>query len=398
MLKELYLTGYIDFAYLFACFLSVVLFLVLATRSKGARRLLALLFLLISLAATTHFYSNRTTPLKAHLRDHLSDSAVIETKKIVVSGYHPINPSIVPYEEGYLLSFRTKIIPLSFSNIKRNLKAGKVLKGRNGQMWVVKLNSKMEAVSKPTALKLNSYSDDLFNTAEDGRLIQLADETFIFYNDYRQAPNALDKQTTYQHAMYVAKLTSDKGEIKVVSKPILLNYNKMSLTEKNWTPFVYEGSFYLIPSSSPHAILKLDLETGNCAEVAVEPNCFSWKWGTIRGGTPALLMDGSFLTFFHSMQLVEVPGVKIKRRNYAMGAYLFENGPPFTITKMSPSPLSSLDDYGIENRRKVVFPGGLVISDNQIHVVWGKNDKSSYVTTFDKEKLFESMVSCSQNR
>jgi predicted GH43/DUF377 family glycosyl hydrolase len=121
-----------------------------------------------------------------------------------------------------------------------------------------------------------------------------------------------------------------------------------------------------------------------------------WKWGEIRGGAPAAAVDEGLLTFFHSSQ--ELPatsffGIKTGR-NYAMGAYIFEKTYPFTIRKITPTPLGHVEDYVLNNRRKVVFPSGMVIDEEVIHVAWGKNDTNICISTFDKDRLISGMVPC----
>ncbi len=163
--------------------------------------------------------------------------------------------------------------------------------------------------------------------------------------------------------------------------------------EKNWIPFTSHGAFYLIYSTEPHRILQLNLETGVCQEFAASETSFSWPWGEIRGGTPAFPIQGVLLTFFHSSQ--ELPaqslfGEKVGR-NYVMGAYLFEDKAPFAVQKITPFPIGSLQDYLHSNRRKVIFPAGMAIEGNAIHVVWGKNDTGIYLSTFDKDKFLSTM-------
>jgi hypothetical protein len=47
---------------------------------------------------------------------------------------------------------------------------------------------------------------------------------------------------------------------------------------------------------------------------------YKWKWGEMRGGTPALLVGDKYLSFFHSSG-------RLWHRHvitYVMGAYLFD--------------------------------------------------------------------------
>lgn len=48
---------------------------------------------------------------------------------------------------------------------------------------------------------------------------------------------------------------------------------------------------------------------------------YEWKWGEMRGGTPALKFGDKYLAFFHSSGKLSHPSVL----TYVMGAYMFES-------------------------------------------------------------------------
>lgn len=355
---------------------------------KGAKWLCLVGLIVAMIGLNKHYHFYRTTPLPIELRNSLDSSALIATKILSIPG-HPdaSNPSIVPCEGGYLLSFRTPFYSRQeFKELRKKFKIQ-----RNSAIGLARFNHSLELIEKPYVLDIKSYSDKPSNAAEDGRLIRFGSKYLLLFNDHIFS----GADSTYN--MYVVELERVGDLFQIQEKAVRLRYEKMmSTTEKNWTPFVYQDKLHLIYSGSPHLILEADLETGICKEVAISTNCFSWKWGSIRGGSPALLVDGAYLTFFHSMRWQKVLGFLQKVRGaYVMGAYLFEGDPPFSVKKMSPSPIGSLVDYTLLNRRKVVFPGGIALSGNQIYVVWGKNDRSIAISIFDKEKLLNSLRSCS---
>lgn len=43
-----------------------------------------------------------------------------------------------------------------------------------------------------------------------------------------------------------------------------------------------------------------DLEIGLCTSFVKSEMKYQWKWGVLRGGTRAELVDGEYLAFFHS--------------------------------------------------------------------------------------------------
>ncbi len=305
----------------------------------------------------------------------LSNSAILDTRQINIPGYpNAYNPSIIPYQEGYLLSFRfISKYPVKLKNPFRT---------DTSFIGVVKLDKNFN-VSEESVQLLNiaSYAPKFSLTAEDGRLFNVGNQIFLFFNDLPLL------ETKGKTAMYFGEIIEERGIFVLKERAKLLSYFHAAPVEKNWSPFVSGDKLYLIYSDRPRVILEVDLNTGYCQEVA--RSNFNWNWtlGEIRGGTPAYLVGDQFLTFFHSSFRDEVA----KRRAYVMGAYLFDQEPPFHIRAMTPAPLGNQTDYTEANRSKVVFPGGLVIEEEKIFVTWGKDDKKIFLTTFNREKLLHSM-------
>ena len=84
-----------------------------------------------------------------------------------------------------------------------------------------------------------------------------------------------------------------------------------------------------------------------------------------------------------------------------MGAYTFENHPPFRVTSMSPYPILFSDIYDsvplntAEARKRVIFPASFVIEKKDgkewIHLSCGENDASIKIITLDKEILLKGL-------
>lgn len=364
------------------------IFLFFARRHKRSCIVWPLLGACLGLAVLFPFRTYKIAPLDAHFQERLTRDALLQTKEISIPGYpEAYNPSLIPYKEGYLLSFRVK--RHDFSTFVR-----KIYNVRTSYIGVVKLNQQLEICSKPYLLDLVSYDENPSHSAQDARLLQHNDKILLVFNDY----GATRHRSSY--ALYVTELVEQEGKLQPKERATLLKYENMLSIEKNWVPFSAKGKLYLIYSSQPHLILEPDLTTGVCQKIANTQTQSMWHWGEMRGGTPALEIEEGFLTFFHSSQ--ELPaasffGPKVGR-NYAMGAYLFESSPPFALKKITPSPLGTLEDYLKNNRRKVIFPSGIVIEGNLIHIAWGKNDTAIVISTFDREKLLSSMVGCSPEK
>ena len=188
------------------------------------------------------------------------------------------------------------------------------------------------------------------------------------------------------------------------------------LSQKNWSPFVWNDTVYFIYSSIPKhriaATVSRDFdEGGHIGGQAVEldvftslaPASFHWDWGDIRGGTPAELIETpetgvKYLTFFHSQARAHHPAIK----TYFMGAYLFEPFPPFRISHISAEPLvpsggfynESAFGWAYGNLDYVVFPMGLVVLDANSTVVVsvGLNDAKCFLLELGLRALVRTMV------
>jgi predicted GH43/DUF377 family glycosyl hydrolase len=318
----------------------------------------------------------------------LSQTGLMQTVHIKIP-YYPkaFNPSLIPYEEGYLLSFRvrSRFIPLLRRHLSQEEKKSTSRKD-DSFIGVVKLDKNLK-VSAATVQLLNlfSYASEISSTAEDARLLKIENRIFIFFNDLPPA------YTKGGFAMYFGELVEEGGRFVLKEPAKLLKYAQAIPIEKNWTPFISDGKLYLIYSDQPRTILEVDWNTGHCTEVVRSRLDWNWNWGQIRGGTPACLVEGKFVTVFHSN--IFVKSLKqSNQRNYVMGMYTFDEKPPFTVRQMTAHPLGRLVDYTEENDRKVIFPGGLIIAEDVIYVAWGKNDKQVFITTFNKKVLLESLT------
>lgn len=325
------------------------------------------------------FLAARVSEVDTILEQSLSNTCIVNTQQIKIPGYpNAYNPSLIPYKGGYLLSFRFK--SRCPKEVENNFRTDVSFVG------VARLDKKFK-VSERTIQLLNivSYSPKFSLTAEDARLLSVGNRIFIFFNDLPLLPAA------GQFAMYFGEITEEQGVFVLKERAKPLNYPYAIQIEKNWSPFSSGDRLYLIYSDQPRIILAVDLNTGTCQEVTRTNLNWNWNLGEIRGGTPAYLVNDTFLTFFHSC----FPAKISKGRAYVMGAYTFDKDPPFSPRTMTPRPLGDLTDYTQDNDSKVVFPGGMVVQDHLIHVAWGKADKQIYITTFNREKLLDSMEPCS---
>jgi predicted GH43/DUF377 family glycosyl hydrolase len=164
--------------------------------------------------------------------------------------------------------------------------------------------------------------------------------------------------------------------------------------QKNWVPFEWNREILLGYTLHPHEILLPNLESGESVVSYTSHSQPKWRFGHLRGGTPAQLVDGEYLAFFHSS--INLSSSASRGRyvlHYFMGAYTFSSEPPFKITKMTPVPIMADEFYTLSNaEKKVIFPGGFIDEESLIHVVYGKDDNEIWVVTLDKKLLYKKMV------
>jgi predicted GH43/DUF377 family glycosyl hydrolase len=119
-----------------------------------------------------------------------------------------------------------------------------------------------------------------------------------------------------------------------------------------------------------------------------------WRWGEIRGGTPAALLDDEYFAFFHSSINLKSDCTVNSKLHYFIGAYTFSAQPPFEVIKISPSPLIAKGMYTKSNySMRVAFPGGYAVNNDDIYLAYGKDDWSIWIAKMSKKALLKSMIS-----
>lgn len=315
--------------------------------------------------------------------EELAQDFVLETKKIEVPGY-PIafNPAIIRWRGMLLMSF--KIVP----DRKRKY---------DFEMGIVLLNECFEPISTPQLLNLRDENAIAPNRAEDARLIVINDRLLMIYDD-----NTEEKLSKGGYRVHVAELFYDGVHFIVDNIECLSKYEgeTRELREKAWVPFDYDNNLLLAYSLQPHKIFYPRLDgSGICDTVSCIQGSIQWDLGELRGGTPALLENDQYLSFFHSsrkMATAHSGGNEIL--HYFMGAYTFSKEPPFTITSMSQDPIIGKNFYnGIDyppyyKPIRCVFPCGYISDENFIWIAYGRDDHECWIVKLDKPGLLQSLV------
>lgn len=320
------------------------------------------------------------TSLQAEVRNlnDLKQDFILCTKKLEIPGYpEAFNPSIVRWKEKLLLSFRT------YDPVTRS----------SDLMGLVWLDEDFNILSKPVLLEREGEITCEQSQAKDPRLIVVGEELFIVYSNVYPFDEPVSR-------MFVGKIELEKDETFKVSYPSpIIHYDKeiRARKEKNWVPFVFENTLVLAYSLQPHRLFIPQLDSNSCTLLDSTIGLINWNWGVLRGGTPALLVDGRYLAFFHSDKaLTSVQSGSVCMNHYFMGAYTFHAEYPFGISAISKHPIVDKTFYegpmyNTWKPLRVIFPGGYVVKDENIWLAYGRQDHEVWLVKMDKNKLFNSL-------
>lgn len=311
---------------------------------------------------------------------------ICEIKKIDIPQFpHAFNPSIVRWQEKIFMSFRLVEMPLIFMQSS----------SAESKIGIIELDAEMNPIGHPYLLCLNP-SPNTPSRPDDPRLVTVDDQLYMIYSDNRDP-----YPTDAGYREYIAELGYEKGEFFLISDERITFFDDWlpHRREKNWAPFNYYGYLLLTYTMQPFKIYYPLLGEGVCMTMSSSWNSIDWRWGDLRGGTPALPIEDEYLGIFHScLELPSIHSSGAPVLHYFMGAYTFTRHPPFLITKISQEPLVGPSFYHGEIYNpywkpvRVVFPCGLLEEDAFLWVSYGRQDHEMWLAKIDKEKLLESLV------
>ncbi|MDP1881019.1 MAG: hypothetical protein Q8K60_08790 [Parachlamydiaceae bacterium] len=308
---------------------------------------------------------------------------VLETKQIHIPGYpHAFNPSIVKWKNNYLLSFRI------VADMKDKFTC---------RIGLVKLDENFNVINKPQLLDTVEVDTGIPPRIDDARLILNNDQLWMIYADNKKDI----KVTAGGFRVYLGQLIEENGQFILLNQECLSKFEgeKKTVREKNWTPFIYNQEILLAYSLNPHRIFSPIIGLGECLTITETEGNIFWPWGTLRGGTPALLNGDHYLGFFHSSIDMESSFLSGKKHaHYFMGAYTFSSEPPFEIKMISPKPIIGQTFYQGNDYTPywkpvtVVFPCGFIDDGQFIWISYGKHDHECWIVKLNKTGLMESLV------
>lgn len=236
---------------------------------------------------------------------------VLATKKITIPGFdNAYNASIAPNDDGsFSLSFRYD------KRMRNKHHVEKIKYYQEAFIGIVDLDSNLSPI--PGSVRTIDTGSAF---SEDARLFKMESDYYLIYNE-------LEKLNDFNcHTMRISKLNKEKTKIDWTAR---LEQN-LSVIEKNWVPFEITNEKgekrvafeyfinpqkVLIATDEKISTLKADIYP---SQEVLRSLIWERKWGSLRGGTPAYLVDGQYLAFFHTLY---------RRSNnkkmawYFMGAY-----------------------------------------------------------------------------
>ncbi len=314
--------------------------------------------------------------------EDLKDNFVLETRKIVLEKYpQAFNPSIIQWKGKYLLSFRVIEDPdHSF----------------NSELGLVWLNESFKPIGTPQLIEIRDFGSSVPARGEDARLITEGDKLYFIYSD---CDDPLISRGGFR--VFISQVDENEGvfTLKKQEKLIYFEGEDPSVREKNWVPFIYQNELYLAYSIVPHIIFKPLFGTNSCETFCKSKSYLHWDWGEIRGGTPAHLVRGEYLAFFHSSKyLVSDLSYNKSIAHYFMGAYTYEKEPPFRLTSISSKPIVGKNFYKGPLYKpywkpiRCVFPCGYVHDDQYIWVAYGRQDHEMWLAKIEIDGLLNSLI------
>lgn len=307
---------------------------------------------------------------------------VLETFQIEIPNYpHAFNPSIVQWNNYFLLSFRV-ILDERFPYYSRI-----------GLVW---LNENFELLHEPQLLETQEKTPLIPSRAEDGRLLTIEDHIYLIYSNCITAG-----LSGAGFRMHFGKISYDGETFHLEDPEPLLYFEEENplKREKNWVPFNYQGSLFLSYSLHPHLILHPIEGSNRCETIACSAPSIDWPWGTLRGGTPAIEIENGYLSFFHSsIKMESIHSFGENTLHYFMGAYIFEKNSPFKIIQISPTPIIAKGFYTGANYKhywrpiQAIFPCGILSNEHYIWITYGRQDHECWIMKLDKKGLMKSLV------
>ena len=314
---------------------------------------------------------------------NIEDSTYIENdnlvKKISIEYYPFIYPT--NYFNGSIIKYKNELLLFYRTDNKKQTTNNWFMES---SIHAVQLNQYFEPISENKLIKLNHNTKNwniknvIYQNGnidipqhlflEDPRVILWNDNIILTYTDgYKVYTAILDENLEVideydyfnrDNNYTLATLKIDKDQ-----------------REKNWSSFIYDDKLHYIYGLNNNEHIVLEMHRDNIWDIhrtycPLESD-HKYKYGGIRGGTPALPFNcGEFenclITFTHSVKKYEIEWTVYI---YTMGYYIFKNEPPFEVVGVGSTPLLKPDAFPTlidraSQQNLVIFPSGVIRNDS----------------------------------
>ena len=269
------------------------------------------------------------------------------------------------------------------------------------EIFINKVNKRFQGVGAPIKLNIPNVTGSAFPMFEDPRMFWYNRDLYCAFTFLRIEGNAqnqglvkLNRHFEVEHLWYLDYKNNRNAAI-VDAKPrmhpggYIINELPNETYEKNWQFFEHNRSLNFVYSIKKHIVAEADLDNDDVSAEYITKKTTDWDWGEPRGGTPPILVDGNYWSFFHSSKSYNKEGKKL----YHMGVYVFEGAPPFKPLLISSQPILS----GNPRAKKVlwknvaVFPCGAIFDGTDWMVSYGYNDYCIKVAKINHSWLKETL-------
>lgn len=235
----------------------------------------------------------------------------------------------------------------------------------------------------PIPASIKSIDNELSASSDwhaDPRVYWIADRLFMVFNNGMPRDGSGNDQ-------WIVELDQKNLTPVGIPRKLVLSGMRRRKIEKNWqffTPGNAPTEVLIVYSINPHLILQtVNLLAEETGPVICVPKYVSRRLGwylspEMRGGTPPLLVDDKYWSFFHYIK----KGVN-RKKTYFAGWYCFDSQPPFKAIGRSVKPIIWADTPPLlpqlnKTVTAVVYPAGAVFDElsRQWYVSYGLNDEA----------------------
>lgn len=230
-------------------------------------------------------------------------------------------------------------------------------------------------------------------------MIQGADARLVAFNDeilYLAVENPVF-QMSYASLIKKGNLIQSSSTIHICPD------TNPNIKHKNWTPFIFNSSLYLLQTLNPLHVVTLEISPEGNSYLAktvsiTHSSSLQWSYGEMRGGSNAVhIGNNEYLAFFHSRYSINFNTLI----TYVFGAYTFSSSPIFKLTGVSKFPIYIDSFHQGEWFNKyfdyVVYPTSLFINSTDeegsvVYLTVGHNDLTGYLLKFTLTSVLKSLI------